>query len=334
MTNKLVPLTYAGELYDRTFPIFSGAIQPVGVDLHYLHLDVPDLFWRQSRFPEFDCAEYSMGAYIASVENPDWEYTAIPVFISRAFRHASIYVRPGSGMTSPKDLEGRLIGTPEWSATASLWARGILAEHYGVNIRKVAWRTGGLEQPGRSEKTSMHHLPGYNLEALPADQTLVGAYQDGRLDGILAAVAPGLRIGKDGDIERLFADFRAEEKVYYKATGIFPIMHVVVVRKRLVEAHPWLPNSLKNAFEQAGRYAAGRLLYTGSSVSSLAWEAAYAVEERELFGGDAFAHGVETNMVTLEAMCRYAFDQGFTRRLLKISDLFPASTLSTTYTNR
>jgi len=332
MTKPPLSLSYAGELYDRTVPLFSGMIQPVGVDLRYIHTDIPDLFWRMGKEAEFDVCEFSTGAYLASVEDPAYPYTAIPVFVSRQFRHASIFYRPDSGIRSPKDLEGRRIGTPEWSATASLWARGILGEHYGVDIRSIKWRTGGLELPGRAEKTGMRELPGYDVKPLDNHQTLVRMYRDGELDGIVSAVAPSLSIGEGGEIRRLFPDTRAEEQAYFKATEIFPIMHLVIVRKSLVEEHPWLPNNLKNAFEKARKYALGRLLYRGSSESSLAWEASYAEEEKALLG-DPFAYGVEKNIKTIEAMCRYALDQGFTTRLLGLDDLFPKSTHSTTYTH-
>lgn len=332
MKSNSLQITYAGEYYDRTMPLFTGEVTPEGVDFRCVHLDIPDLYWRQAKHPEFDCSEYSMGAYLAAVENPDWPYTALPVFLSRTFRQSAIYVREGAGIDHPRDLEGRAIGTTEWSATATLWARGILAEYCKVDIRKIQWLTGGLQIPGRTEKTRL--LPaGFEREPLPDGMSLVQAFAEGRIDGIVSSLEPVLPPESKGKLKRLFADTRTADVAYYRETGIIPILHTVIVRKDLVAQHPWLANNLKAAFDKAQKQATKRLFYGGAVGSSLIWEASYAEEERKLFG-DPFVNGVEKNQRTLEALCRYAHDQGLTSRLLSVEDLFPETTLSTTYTYR
>jgi 4,5-dihydroxyphthalate decarboxylase len=327
MGNNRVSITYGGEVYDRTALLHSGDIQPRGVDLRYLQMDIEDLFWRQSRNGEFDVAEYSLGAYLASVQKPDWDFIGLPIFPSKAFRHSAIYVHTESGIRTPKDLEGRTIGTPEWSMTASLWLRGILSEHYGVDLRRIRWRTGGLDQPGRSEKSGMQPPEQFDIAPLPDNNTLGQAFFARQIDALVCARTPLVFRDSPHMIGSLFADLRSEEQAYFAATNIFPIMHIVVMRKSLAKEHPWLANSLVNAFKEAQQRSIDRLMDPGFSVSSLAWEASYAREEAKIMG-NAFAHGISENRTTLEALCRYAHDQGFTKRLLTIADLFEPSTLA------
>ncbi|HYU68842.1 MAG TPA: ABC transporter substrate-binding protein [Burkholderiales bacterium] len=327
MNQQRVRVAYGGELYDRTRPLYSGEVRPEGTDLRYLHLGIEDLFWRQGRYGEFDAAEYSMGAYLASVEDPAWGFVAIPVFPSRVFRHSAVYVHAGSGIEAPRDLSGRAVGTPEWSMTASLWIRGILSEHYGADLRSVRWRTGGLAQPGRREKSRVKPPAHFDVRPLERGDTLNQALLEGKIDALISARPPAAFIEGRPEVRRLFADSPAAEQEYFRQTGVFPIMHVVVVRKTLVEEHPWLANNLRNAFEAARKGALARLLDTGICTTSLAWETAYAEREAALLG-DAFKYGVEENRATLDALCRYAFEQGFTSRLLQPEELFVPSTVS------
>lgn len=327
MSAAPVPVTYGGGVYDRTLPLYTGEVRPEGVDLRYIHCEIEDLFWRQGMYAEFDASEYSMGSYLASVEKPEWPLIAIPVFPSRVFRHSAVYVRADAGIGKPADLNGRMVGTPEWGMTASFWIRGILGEHYGMDLRSIRWRTGGLAQPGRREKAGIAPPAGYDLAPIAADRTLDQALIEGEIDAIVSARIPPSFVAGDPRVRRLFADPRAEEREYFRKTGLFPIMHVVVLKKSLVAAHPWIANNLRNAFEQARRPAAGRLLDAGVNTVSLMWETAYAEEERRL-SPDPFRYGVEENRAALEAMCRYAFDQGFTRRQLRPEDLFVPSTVT------
>jgi len=325
--NRDVPITYGGGLYDRTTALHTGEVRPVGIDLSYLPLPIEDLFWRQGKYHEFDAAEYSFGAYLASVEDPAWAYTAIPVFPSRVFRHSAIYVRAGSGIDTAARLAGTSVGTPEWSQTGSLWARGILSEYYGVDLAGIRWRTGGLQHAGRQEKSRVQPPQGIAVQALEPGQTLQQALLDGQIDALITARPPAAFIEGHPGIRRLFPDYRQEEGRYYESTGIFPIMHVVIVRKSLLQEYPWLANNLRAAFEAARRPAAGQLIDSAVCSTSLIWEASYAEEERARFG-DPFVYGVEENRPTLEALCRYAHQQGFTSKPLAPEDLFFPTTLT------
>lgn len=322
-----VPLTYAGAIYDRTRPLYDGTVRAEGVDLRYLKTGIEELFWRQGRYHEFDAAEFSFGAYLAVAELPDRPFDAIPVFPSRAFRHSALYVRADSDVEKPDQLSGRIVGTPEWSMTASLWMRGILGEHYGVDLTSVRWRTGGLEEPGRGEKSRVTPPERFDVTRVPEDATLVGQLLDGALDAVLTARPPQAFMGGDPRIRRLFPDFRGAELEYHRATGIVPIMHVVVIKRDILAQHPWVANNLRRAFELARRPATADLRDTAVCSSSLLWESAYAEQEAAMLG-DPFAYGIEANRATLDTILRYAAEQGFTSRPLPLDEVFLPSTLT------
>lgn len=325
--SRPVPLTYAGAVYDRTRGLYDGSVPVGGVDLRYLETGIEELFWRQGKYAEFDAAEFSFGAYIAGVEQADGPLCALPVFPSRAFRHSAVYVRADSPVTDAADLAGRSIGTPEWSMTASLWMRGILGEHYGLDIAGVRWRTGGLEEPGRQEKSRVTPPDRFTVEPLGAGETLGEQLLSGGIDALISARPPAAFLKADPRIRRLFPDYRNEELEFFRRTGIVPLMHVVVLKRLLVEECPWLANNLRHGFELARAKAAPALRDSAVSFSSLIWEAAYAEQEAELLG-DVFAYGVDANRTALTTLLRYAHEQGFTSRLLDPEDLFVPSTLT------
>lgn len=326
MTARL-PVSYAGVVYDRTRALYAGEVTPEGVDLTYHSVGIEELFWRQGRYAEFDAAEFSLGAYLAGVGAGEDRFTALPVFPSRAFRHSALYVAADGGIKTPADLTGRRVGTPEWSMTASLWMRGILGDHYGVDLGSVDWFTGGLDEPGRQEKSKVAPPPHYRVQHIGAERTLSQMLLAGQLDLVIAARAPAAFRAGDPRIRRLFADPRAEERAYFAATGIVPIMHVVVLRRSLAQAHPWLPNTLRGAFERARAGVLAGLRDNAVSSASLVWEASYADEEAELFG-DPFRYGAAENAAELDAILRYAAEQGFSAAPLTLSQVFWPGTLT------
>jgi 4,5-dihydroxyphthalate decarboxylase len=302
-------------------------VQPEGVRLRYLHTAIEDLFWRQGKYAEFDVSEFSMGAYLATLKNPDRAFVALPVFPSRAFRHASVYVNADAGVSEAADLANATVGTPEWSMTASLWMRGILGEHYGVDLTSIDWRTGGLEEAGRQEKVSVVPPEDFRVAHIGDGDTLSAQLLRGELTALITARAPQAFLQADPRIKRLWPDFRSAERAYFDATAIIPVMHVVVVRRALLAAHPWLANNLVEAFEAARRPVQHELLDTAVCTSSLIWESGYAEEEAALLG-DPFRYGVAENAVTLQALLNYAHQQGFTDHLLGYEEVFAPSTLS------
>jgi 4,5-dihydroxyphthalate decarboxylase len=323
---RCLQLTYGGELYDRTAALYLGTLRVEGVDLTYLRTQIEDLFWREAHYAEFDVAEFSLGAYLSTLGSAERPLVAIPVFPSRAFRHSAVYVKASSSLRDIADLAGATIGVPEWGQTAALWVRGIMAEHYAIDLTKITWRAGGLLQPGRVEKSPVVPPPSFSVDPIGPGSTLVGLLAEGGLDAIISARSPVSAVA-DGTVRHLYHDPRQAEADYFRRTGIFPIMHVTVLKRGLASAHPWLPNNLYNAFEAARLAAKGPLADHVRCVASLAWESAYAAEEEALLG-DAFAYGLEHNLSTLQAVLRYASAQGFCSPDVKPEDLFAETTLT------
>jgi len=246
-----VPITIACGNYDRTRAIRDGRVTVEGCNVTFLPLYPEEIFHRAFVNQEFDVCEISFSSYIRTVADGNAPYIGIPAFVSRVFRHSGIYVRTDGGIEKPEDLRGRRVGLPEYQITAVVWIRGILQHEYGVHPTEIQWRQGGQEQPGRKERTPLKPIPGVDLQTIPDDRTLVGMLEDGELDALFTARAPSSFLAGKPHIRRLFPDFRAVEKSYFQKTGMFPIMHLVGIRRSLVEKYPWLPASLFKAFSEA-----------------------------------------------------------------------------------
>jgi 4,5-dihydroxyphthalate decarboxylase len=323
MTNR-VPLTLACWDYDRTFALASGEVRPEGVDLTYLSLPVEETFFRMLRYREFDAAEMSLSSYVLSLHSPDPPFIAIPAFTSRAFRHNGVYVSAASGITRPEDLRGATVGVAEYQLTANVWIRGILAEHYGLPADAVRYWTGGLHAPGRSAKLTHVAPPGVEIAAVPEGRTLSGLLAAGEIDAVYSPRTP--RAFLDGTARRLFADPRAEEERYFAATGIFPVMHVVVLRRDVYAARPWLARSLFKAFEESRQAAAERMAETAASLSMLPWLYAEAERTVQAMGADFWSYGLAGNETGLATFLRYSREQGLAARLLEPAELFAPET--------
>jgi len=281
-----------------------------------------------ARFREFDAAELSLSSYVISL-GQDAPFVAIPVFPSRSFRHNGIYVRAGGGISEPADLAGRLVGVPEYQLTAAVWIRGILAEHYGVAVESVRYRTGGLHQPGRTDKIRHAAPPGVEIEPIPPGATLDGMLAEGGLDALYSPRTPRRFAAGDPRVRRLFADPRAEEERYFTETGIFPIMHVVVLRRDIYERRPWLAQSLYKAFEEARAATAARMRETAAPRYMLPWLYADVERTQALMGPDFWPYGLAANECTLSTFLRYSHEQHLARKLLEPADLFAPETCET-----
>ena len=245
MTN--IHVTLACSDYDRTMPLVLGDVQPEGIDLTYLRLPVEEIFWRMLRHWEFDASEMSLSSYLIARSRAD-DLQAIPVFPSRCFRHFCIFIHTQAGIERPEDLAGKRVGVPEYQMTAALWQRAVLQHEYGVHPSTIAWLQGGLEQPRRQEKQAISVPAGIDIQPIAAQQTLSQMLAEGSIDALLTARTPSSFSGQTGTVRRLVPDYRAVERLYFSKTGIFPIMHVVVVRKEVLERHPWVAHSLYKAF--------------------------------------------------------------------------------------
>src|SRR5580692_6647584 len=250
-----LPLTLACWNYDRTRALLEGRVNVDGVDLNYLNLPVEETFFRMLRHQEFDVAEMSLSSYTLSRFRENPPCIAIPVFPSRMFRHSCIYIHAGSGIREPKDLIGKRVGSPEYQMTAPVWIRGILSDDYGVPVTSPAYFTGGEEQPGRSEKIALALPPAFRLQPIPQDQTLSRMIESGEIDALYTARAPSTFKRSEGKVRRLFPDYYAVERDYYQRTGIFPIMHVIAIKRDVYEKYPWVAQSLCKAFVAAQKEA-------------------------------------------------------------------------------
>lgn len=322
-------ITYAGVTYlDRTRALELGEVSPEGVNLRYLAIDdIGDLFRRVAQHAEFDASEMSLSTYMMLRGRGDDRFTAIPVFPSRSFRHGFVFVNSKSGIESPEDLKGRKVGIAEWQMTAALWIRAFLEHDYGVKATDVEWFTGGEHKPGYRERVH-HQLPdGVTMGRIPEDKYLTGMLDDGELDAHVTAEMPLPFLKGSANVRRLFRDHRSVEAEYFKRTGFFPIMHVVVIRNDIYEKYRWFPAALLAAFCRSKAIGAERLRDLGALRVSLPWLSSSLDEVDELFAGDPFRYGFPSNREILEAMTTYAHEQGFTPRKLEPEELFAAETL-------
>lgn len=315
-------LTLAVHSYDRTLPILDGRVQVEGCNLIALPLLPEETFNRAFVNHEFDVCELSMCTYLHSRDHGQSHYIAIPAFVSRVFRHNTIFIRTDRGITRPEDLRGRTIGVPEYQMTAGLWVRGMLSDVYGVDARDVHWRTGGLEDPGRTEKFALRLPDGFDVRPIPAERTLSDMLAEGDLDALIGPRLPSCFARGAPNVARLFPDFREAEKDYFRQTGLFPIMHTIGIRAELVERHPWIAASVFKAFSKAKSMVTANLDELGASEVTLPWVAAEVMATRELMGEDFWPYGVEQNRAALEAMVRYAHEQGLISERPAIESLF------------
>jgi 4,5-dihydroxyphthalate decarboxylase len=319
-----VQLTLAIGDYEHTRDLASGRVPVQGATLNVLTLSPEEAFFRFTHFREWEVSEMSMGKYVSLCSQGDEGIAAIPVFPSRVFRHSMFYVRDGGKIAQPEQLKGARIGVPEWAQTAVIYARGYLARQVGVPLDSVDWVQAGVNEPGRVEKVKLKLPAGVRLTPEPG-RSLNDMLLAGELDAVLSA-RPPKALGSG--IERLFADYEPVEEAYFKATGIFPIMHVIVIRGDILDRHPWLAMNLYKAFDEAKRRSIERLSDVTASHAPFAWLAPYAERMKALFGDDFWPYGLEKNRSTLQAFVDFAFEQGVSHRRLALEELFPKQVLA------
>jgi 4,5-dihydroxyphthalate decarboxylase len=312
--------------YDRVRALADGSVRADGIDLNVLDMPVEETFFRMLRHQEFDVAELSLSSYTVSMFREPRPFVAIPVFPSRFFRHSCIYVHADAPIHAPKDLIGKRIGVPEYQMTAPVWIRGILADRHGVPVDSVTYVTGGEEEPGRSEKLKLDLPPSIRVEPIGPTQTLARMLSTGEIDALHTARKPStFRPG--GRVRRLFPDYRAVERQYFRDTGHFPVMHIVAIRREVYEANRWIAQSLAKAFAQAQAKTYADLKETAALKAMLPWANAEVEEAIELFGEDWWAYGFEKNRAVLDTFLRYHHEQGLSKRRLAPQDLFAPETL-------
>ncbi|MGZ3411366.1 MAG: ABC transporter substrate-binding protein [Xanthobacteraceae bacterium] len=313
--------------YDRNRPLIDGAVRIDGVDPVFMTLSPEEIFFRALRTFDFDICELSLSSFTVKTAAGNNPYVGIPCFVSRAFRHTSIYVRTDR-IKKPEDLRGKKVGVPEYQLTANVWARAILEDDHGVKPSDIKWVRGAIEHAGRIEKISIKLPPGVALENAPEGRTISDLIDKGEIDGFIAPRPPFLS-KPNPNVGWLFPDPVAAGKDYFKRTGIFPIMHLVGVRKTLVDQHPWLPAAVMKAFEQSKKLALEALSDTSATKVTLPFVEETLKATREAMGEDFWPYGLEPNRKTLETFLRHHHAQGLSSRLVTPEELFHPSTHET-----
>jgi 4,5-dihydroxyphthalate decarboxylase len=313
--------------YDRTRPLADGEVRIDGTDPVYMMLSPEEMFFRSFRHVAFDVSELSLSTFALKTADGSNPYVGIPVFPSRAFRHTSIHIRSDRGIQSPADLKGRRLGTPEYQLTACVWARALLQDEYGVAPSDVTWVRGGMEHPGRREKVSLRLPPGVCIEEAPDDLTLSQMLERGDIDGIVGPRAPSCFEHSHPQVRWLFADPARAAAEYFARTRIFPIMHILGVRRELAEQHSWLPMALYKAFAAAKEIAVARLTDTSATKVTLPFVEEQLRAARALMGLDFWSYGAAPNRHVLDKFLHHHHAQGLSRRRLTVEELFHPSTL-------
>ena len=319
-----IPITLATYGYDHVRDLIDGRVLVEGLEVTGLVLQFEDIVHRMELFGEFDVAEFSMGKYTSMISRGDDRLVALPVFPSRVPRLSAIYVNPEGPVRRPEDLKGKRIGVPEWAQTATIYMRGWLTDTVGVRLTEVDWYQGGVNDAGRRDESKVDLPAGVKLTRV-SDRTLSEMLAAGDLDAVFSARPPAHFLAGARGMVRLFPHYQGAEEAYCRKTGIIPIMHTFVMKRALVERHPWIVRSLYDGFERAKRNSVERALDMTASRFPILWGYQHAADSLALFGGELWPYGVEANRVTLDAFLRYAFEQGVAARRLAPEELFPGS---------
>ena len=320
-------LTLAIEDYDHVRDLVTGAIKPKGIDLTCLILQVEETFFRFANAYEWEVSELSLAKFCSLRSMEDSPIVGIPVFISRMFRHSSFYIRTDGKIKSSADLSGGRIGVPEWTQTATVYARGWLHHEGGTKLGEVEWVQGGVNQPGRKEMGNAIIPKGIRL-IRETDKSLAEMLLDGELDAIISARPPDIFLANDGRIRRLMPDYRELEAAYFQRTGVYPIMHTIAIHREVYDRNRWIAVNLMTAFEQAKTKMVERLCDISVSRIPFPWMPdAFERMKNEFFPNDNYwPYGIEPNRKTLETFLDYCDEQGVTRRKMTPEELFVPET--------
>lgn len=310
--------------YDRTRPIHDGKVQIDGVDPISFLQSPEEMFFNAFRHETCDISEISLSSYCVTLTQDNPPYVAIPVFLSRAFRHSSVYVRTDRGIETPQDLKGCRIGIAEYQLTANVWVRAILADA-GVTPDQITWVRGGMDKPGRPEKIPLNLPADITIENAPEGATLNQMLIDGEIDGFIGPRSPLCFRDGHPQVRRLWQDGLSAAREWYDETGIFPIMHVLGVRRTLTEKHPWLPGALLKAFTEAKLVALDALTDTSAPKVTMPF-VEDILDITQKMSSDLWSYGVSSNIRTLEYFLKNHHAQGLSPRLLSVDELFHPST--------
>jgi 4,5-dihydroxyphthalate decarboxylase len=315
----------------RTQSIIDGAIKPDGIDLTVTVAHPSEIFWRQLSYEEFDISEMSMSSFLILTAAGDKRWVALPIFTSRMFFHTGSLVRSDSGIQKPADLKGKRIGVPEYQQTAALWARGVLQHEFGVKPSDMDWWMERTEERSHGGHTGFTPPTGVRFHRIPAEQSMATMLLSGELDASLLYLGErnlvdrsGVDLSGNPAIRPLFPDPAAEGVRYYQKTGIFPINHGVVVKRSLLEEHPWVAINLYKAFAEARDRVAARTRELSNVYFDLG---VLPPSKRGAMSDDPYPYGVKANLKVLETIAEYSHEQGLTPRVVKLDEVFAPSTM-------
>ena len=324
-----IHLTLAMDEYDHTRDLLQGKVKAEGIELTWLNMDVEEIFYRFASSFEWDVSELSFAKYCSLMSQPEPPIVGIPVMVSRVFRHSAWYVRADGPVQKPEDLADKRIGIPEWSQTATVYARGWLAHDVGVPLDTVDWVQAGVNEPGRVELAHLKLPDNIRYRQVP-DRSLTEMLLAGDIDALISARAPRRFLDGDPSIKRLITDYRGAEEDYFRRTGIYPIMHTVAIKRETYERYPWIAMNLLNGFDASKKRSIARLNSITHSQIPVPWiyDTVAKLGEEIFPGGDYWPYGIEPNRTTIEAFLQYCFEQGVCHRKLAPEDLYPAEVQS------
>ncbi len=331
-----LPITMAGYNLDRTRAFFEGQVNVEGCDFQIEQQGIGDLNTHVFSGPQtLDVTEIGLHPFMLAYANEGFrDYSLLPIYPIRVFRHKSIFIRTDRGIKGPEDLRGRKVATPGFSSTSLTWLRGIMKHEYGVSPEEIQWyvsaKDSSAEAAGKVSKQESMVPKGLSVSQGPEGKDESDMLESGEVDALFHAAEPRAYIEGHPKVARLFPDFRKTERAYFKQTGIFPIMHAVAIRNTLVEQNPWLPEAVFNAYSQAKQIMYDQLKKMGWATISLPWVPQEIEETRALMGENFWPYGIETNRKALEALCQYSYEQGLTSKRLTIEDLFEPTSLNFT----
>jgi 4,5-dihydroxyphthalate decarboxylase len=326
--NRL-PITIATWDYDRVRALTDGRVQVEGCDVNYITMPVEECFERAFFHGEFEVAELGFSPFLIALSRGLTPYVAVPVFLSRMFRHSAVYIRTDRGIDGPADLRGKTVGVPEYQMSAVLWLRGYLKDEFSIEPKDINWIQAGLENPGRRDKFPLNLPDGFPLISRN-DVSLSNLLADGEIDCIMSARTPSCYVNGHPNVRRLFPDYRAAERDYYKKTGIFPIMHALGIRRDIYDHHKWLAASVYKAFLKAKQLADAEFYETTALKIGLPWVTAEYEATTAVMGSDFWSYGVEPNREILAKMARYSYEQGLAVREIPVDEMFAEGNLSET----
>jgi len=333
--NRLI-LSMAGYKFDRTEALIDGRVKIEGCDIQFQTSGIGDINTNVFSGPQsLDVTEIGLHPFMLAYANDGFrEYSLLPIFPLRLFRHKSIFIRTDRGIEKPEDLRGKMIATAGYSSTSLTWIRGIFQEEYGLKPEDMRWiissKDSSAKDSGKVSKQENMLPEGVSINMGPAGKDESDLLESGEVDALFHAGEPRAYIEGHPKVGRLFPDYRSAERAYFSKTGIFPIMHAVAIRKRLVKRYPLLTEAVFKAYSQSKQMAYDYMAKAAWFKESLPWFGQEFEETRALMGNNYYSYGIGPNRKTIEALFRYSHQQGLCRRELTIEELFEPASIALT----